>query len=216
MRPAKRRRKPLKNVNVLSSVPVAVQPPIHRGDVVFSNLVRRSIKGRRDRCCRPVGRSRRSETPGLNAVASGGRHTAVELDDHLSTRSIVTEALQLAGNRDSRIKIALARIEHHSIGRPPHRLRKEIREQAVGRVDQLQVRDILDIGRIDLDRDPHGAQFLRSARRADGDGLNRSCGSRHLRRLGSFGTQGEEIGRRLSPAEQSADGTGASRTEQRK
>ena len=73
---------------------------------------------------------------------------------------VEAELDQGAGNPRAGIVAVLAGIEHDAAGGPANGLGKQILEQAVGRIDPLQARHILNVGRTDLRRHSDAAQLL--------------------------------------------------------
>jgi hypothetical protein len=124
----------------------------------------------------------------------------------LAGRSVIAEALKLAADGQAGVERRLAGAKHHAAGRPAHGFGEEALEQLCGRVGEREVRDILDIGRSDLHRDPDVAELMADARRLDRHRLPRRGRADDAGRLRGFGRQGDErYGRLRSAAKQPAE-----------
>ena len=89
----------------------------------------------------------------------------------MNEREIFSEALQRPADGHARIKSPLARVNHDTVRRAPHGLGDEIGKQAIGRISEREICDILHVDRIHLDRNSDSVQLSRDHRRKDRHGL---------------------------------------------
>ena len=124
------------------------------------NLVRRAVQRRADARAGAVGGDLRDEAPSLDLSAVRGRQRAVERNHGLAGLRRCSRSVQFALNHNARIDAGLIGVENHAAGGAPNRLLNQVLEKPVGRVDPLEVRHILDVGRRELHRHADGSKLV--------------------------------------------------------